>query len=134
MEDLAFDWGKNALDPKKTEDVKWKCVNGGTQVLIDKMVKQWKININYNTRVTSIALERKDQGENEMVVKYLDPTSEETKTKRYATVINTTTLAAMRQMDLTGLELSYATKTAIRCLRYDVSQMLQLLVTANAEL
>lgn len=39
----------------------------------------------------------------------------------YSTVINTTTLAALQKMDLIKLELPFATKTAIRSLRYDTS-------------
>jgi monoamine oxidase len=39
----------------------------------------------------------------------------------YSAVINTTTLGALQKIDLTGMELPYGMKSAIRVLRYDTS-------------
>ena len=125
MEDLAFDWGKDVKDPAnptKPLQVDWWCVDGGTEVMIKKMLEQWKIKVNYRMPVTSIALDKTATADvDKMIVKHFDPETKKIVTKRYAAVINSTTLAALQKMDLTQLELSYATKTAIRSLRYDVS-------------
>ena len=147
MEDLAFEYSKDTINPDKSQEDKWWCVDGGTEVLTKKMRDDWKIKIKYLRRVTRIALDVDITGEDKMIVKHVrckpikqpvtagertkdlvdeeiapkEPVTEESVTERYASVINTTTLAALRQMDLTRLGLSYATKTAIRSLHYDVS-------------
>ena len=45
----------------------------------------------------------------------------EVKARKYAAVFNTTTLACLQRMDLTGLELLYEQKDAIRSLHYDTA-------------
>ena len=168
MEELAFDYGNDRINPDRSTRVEWKCVNGGTEVLVNKMRDEWGIKINYLKRVTSVARDwtqddqtpQNDQtpkddrtlslGQDKMIVKYVEcppppnyvstTTKSEVKTEpgktvteRYATVINTTTLAALRQMDLSELDLSYAAKAAIRSLHYEVSCKLSALPSTNAQ-
>ena len=163
MEELAFDYGNDRIDPDKSTKVNWKCVDGGTEVLINKMLDKWGIDINCSKRVVSIARDQTckddqtfEERQDKMIVKYVEcsplPNKVSTTTKckpktddigkresgkimteRYATVINSTTLAALRQMDLTELDLSYATKAAIRSLHYEVSCELSVLPATNAQ-
>lgn len=162
MEDLAFDWGKAGYpsNPDKPVKIDWKCVDGGTEVLIQKMLKKWGIKVNYKTPViyvgqhrvhadgkdsttstdsandkektTSKETEYTDSASGKpmkpitdsLEVKYVvnpdNPESRQIVTAHYDAVINSTTLAALQKIDLTDLDLSYATKTAIRSLHYDV--------------
>ena len=127
MEELAFDWSKDEKDPsdptKKLKD-RWYCVDGGTEIMIKKMLEQWKLKVNYHAPVTAIEMDKTTTaGNDKMIVKHYDPDTKQIVTKRYSAVINTTTLAALQKMDLTHLDLSYATKTAIRSLHYEVRKI-----------
>ena len=131
LESLAFDYeddGKPTPDPKTIEgkdgqplkNGNWYCVEGGTSELIIALEQQFPDQIQYKKRVTKMALVRlneNDDGKNcvEVFVKG------EEKPRQYASVINTTTLAALQKMDLTGMEFHYRLKAAIRSLHYDTS-------------
>ena len=81
--------------------------------------------LKYNSRVTMIKLNPYEIGEDDdkMVVRVGPPKDDEDQEdhREYAAVFNSTTLAAMQRMDLTGAVLNYETKVAIRALRYGVS-------------
>ena len=64
-----------------------------------------------------MTLDENRQGEDIVAVQVYG----EEKPRYYASIVNTTTLAALQKMDLLGLKLPYTTKTAIRSLRYDPS-------------
>lgn len=111
LESLAFDFYDK--DPPDL----WWCIDGGTEVVVEKLRPLIKGPILMKKRVISIALDKDRPGGDSMVVQV----AKEESPRYYSTVINTTTLAALQKMDLTKLQLPYATKTAIRSLRYDTS-------------
>ena len=91
---------------------------------------------NLNKKVTSIALQRDVSKEannvpssSSLTVKVQDITKMkgetvlrgETISRDYAAVFNTTSLAWLQRIDLTGLELLYEQKDAIRSLHYDTA-------------
>lgn len=114
MESLAFDYEAG---------VKWWCIDGGTQLLV-KGVKALKdtqgrsigSKIELGKVVTAVTYEAQAEGELKTTVKINGDAP-----RHYATVFNTTTLAALQRMDLEGLNLPFAAKTAIRSLHYDTS-------------
>ena len=110
MDSLAFDYGP--------EEEEWKSVDGGTSLVVEALVNDMiKTRPTYNKRVTRIALERDAPGEDKMVV----TTNYDEEPRRYATVINTTTLACLQRVDTNDLELTPTVKIALRALRYDSS-------------
>lgn len=115
MESLAFDYKKG---------VKWWCIDGGTQLLVkgvkalkDRQGRSVNSKIELGKEVVAVAYEASADGESKMRVKMAG----EAKPRYYATVFDTTTLAALQRMDLGGLNLPFAAKTAIRSLHYDTS-------------
>ncbi len=109
MDAIAFDY-----DTDKEEQ--WESIEGGTTKVTEALVDMIKSKPAYNKRVTRIALDRGAVGEGKKMVvttNYDDPP------KRYAAVINTTTLACLQRIDTADLELSPTVKIAIRALRYD---------------
>lgn len=120
MESLAFEYEQGNI-------IKWWCINGGTQKLV-KGMKENKLSKNeeplgdkilLGKEVTAIAYDENEKTELKMKVWVRG--ENEAQPRKYATVFNTTTMAALQQMDLTGLSLPYASKTAIRTLHYDTS-------------
>ena len=110
IESIAFNY-------KCGEAVTWKSVDGGTEALITALAKKIKSEVAYNKYVTRVALDRKAEGEDKMLV----TCNHEDAPKRYSTVISTTTLGALQRVDTSDLELSSTLQTAIRALRYDNS-------------
>ncbi|KAL5522354.1 hypothetical protein ACEPAG_8370 [Sanghuangporus baumii] len=111
LEALAFTWPES--DPRR--EIKWFCVDGGSSVISDRMVKHLGIEVGkelkLNSRVTSISIPDKgNQG--------IEVTLADGNTRRYDHVINTTTLPCLRTMDLTGAKLDYKQKSCLRELRY----------------
>ncbi len=88
----------------------WTCVEGGMDRIINGMVKILKNPVLTSKRVTGL----KPGGSGSVRVAIDD--AEE---RGYAHVINTAPLGAINTMDMTGLNLDYAKKSAIRQLRYD---------------
>lgn len=109
MDSIAFDYGP--------EEEEWKSVEGGTNMVTEAIVDMIKTKPTYNKRVTRVAINRKAESENKMevVVNYDEPV------RKYASVVNTTTLACLQRMDITDLELSPTVKIATRTLHYDSS-------------
>lgn len=107
MDSIAFDYGE--------EKENWKSVEGGTNMVTEAVIDMIKTKPTYNKRVTRMALNREAEGENKMEV----VTNYEEPVRRYASVINTTTLACLQRVDTTNLELSPTVKIATRTLRYD---------------
>ncbi|KAI4086812.1 MAG: hypothetical protein LQ344_007249 [Seirophora lacunosa] len=107
MDSIAFDYGE--------EEENWKSVEGGTNMVTEAVIDMIKTKPTYNKRVTRMALNREAEGENKMevVTNYDEPV------RRYASVINTTTLACLQRVDTTNLELSPTVKIATRTLHYD---------------
>ena len=99
------------------QPVNWHCIDGGTSLIVDRMLEMIKGKVQLKKRVTSIAIDRTIMSESNMVVKV----SREEVPRQYATVFNTTSLACMERMDLEGAELHPALKDAIRTLHYDIS-------------
>lgn len=107
LDSIAFDYGDG--------EEQWKSVEGGTTKVTEALIAKIQNKPFYNKRVTRIALDRNAAGENKMVV----TTNYGDDPKRYASVINTTTLACLQRIDTTDLELPPTVKIAIRSLRYD---------------
>ncbi|KAL8866766.1 MAG: hypothetical protein Q9174_006097, partial [Haloplaca sp. 1 TL-2023] len=110
MDSIAFDYSA-------TEEEEWKSIEGGTNLVTEAVVDMLKTKPTYNKRVTRIALDRKREGENKMVV----VTNYDEAPRYYTSVINTTTLACLQRIDTTDLELSPTVKIATRTLHYDSS-------------
>ena len=102
----------------------WYCIDGGTEELTQTLGNQFANKITCGKRVAKMALDRDrlGRGEDPMAVYCSDKKSGKLgKPQYYSTIINTTTLAALQKVDLTGMELTYGMKAAIRSLRYDTS-------------
>ena len=115
---MDFDYYSSYVN--KDAKVKWYCVDGGTQLVPEAMNASLKKPLrkeDLGKRVTKIAIERQLGGEASMKVKV----SGETEPRDYMTVFATPTLACMQRIDLTGLELLYEQKDAIRSLHYDTA-------------
>ena len=118
-------------DPSKK--VKWHCIDGGTSLLPEAMLVQLKDRspkVKFSHRVKSIALQRDGPpilGSSEIKVKVND----EKEPRKYAAVFNTTTLACLQRIDLTGLELLYEQKDAIRSLHYDTASKVGMKFSTN---
>ncbi|KAL5496076.1 hypothetical protein ACEPAH_3169 [Sanghuangporus vaninii] len=111
IETLAFAWPESDLD----REIKWFCVDGGSSVICDRMVKYLGIEVDkqlrLNSRVTGIGIP--DKGNQGIEVTLADGS-----TYCYDHVINTTTLSCLRTMDLTSARLDYKQKSCLRELRY----------------
>jgi monoamine oxidase len=88
----------------------WQAVEGGMDRIINGMVKILKNSVVTSKRVTGLK-----PGVNGSVTVVINETEE----RSYAHVINTPPLGVVQTMDMTGLNLDYAKKSAIRQLRYD---------------
>ena len=123
IDSLDFDYFTEYLRPDK--QVHWKCIDGGTSLLTDAMraalhTPQTDEQM-LKKQVNSIALRRFKTQEG-LPASSMDVTVRgEAKARDYAAVFNTTTLACLQRMDLTGLELLYEQKDAIRSLHYDTA-------------
>ena len=108
MDSIAFDYSEE-------EEEEWKSVEGGTNLVTQAVVDMIKTKPRYNKRVTRMAIDRKAKSEEMMVV----TTNYDEEPRRYATIINTTTLACLQRVDITDLELTPTIKIATRALHYD---------------
>lgn len=95
----------------------WVCIEGGTSLVIDGMLKLIKTKPEIKKRVAAISIDRSKVANANMLVQI----AQEAKPRVYSTVFNTTTLACMQRMDLRGAELHPVQKDAIRALHYDSS-------------
>ena len=119
------------FDPPKGKDKSnkyWYCIEGGTQLVAQKLADKLKKQPEFNTQVTaietnlntgSITLSTKttmpDDWDRE---KTFTPIKDE---REYFAVFNSTTLGALQKMDLSKASLLYGTKQAIRSLNYGAS-------------
>ncbi len=118
IDSMDFDYYSSYI--KKDDEVKWWCIDGGTQLVPEAMNAKLKRPLrkeDLGKRVSKIAYDRKDKGEAPMRVKV----NGEEGTRSYMTVFATPTLACLQRMDLTGLELLYEQKDALRSLHYDTA-------------
>lgn len=98
------------------DDIEWWCIEGGSRVFIDRMVKKVNPKPSYNKRVTSIEL---DQGTSPHSMKV--QVQGDTKSRSYSHVISSIPLSCLRCVDLSKAQLSYDQHVAIRSLGYDSS-------------
>ena len=110
MDSVAFDYWED-------REEEWKSVEGGTSLVTQALVDMIKTKPRYNKRVTRMAIDRKAKSNDMMVVN----TNYDEEPMRYATIINTTTLACLQRVDTDDLELSPTVKIATRTLHYDSS-------------
>ena len=104
-------------DSSPLKNKEWVCLDGGSQVIVDGMVKRLGLDASsvINKRVTSI---KKNKPEHKLTVSYA--TDQGTETKDYDQVICTAALGCIASMELDGL-LSYPQQVAVRSLQYDAS-------------
>ncbi|KAH9926686.1 uncharacterized protein B0H18DRAFT_1005121 [Fomitopsis serialis] len=114
LDSLAFAF------PQETP-VEWWCVDGGSQVIAEKMAGLLTQAPVQNCRVTAIALKdfdpsaQQDWDQAKVELTFADPLVEP---RSYGHVISTVTLPCLRTMDLSRASLTSAQSTAIRTLRY----------------
>ena len=115
---MDFDYYSSYIN--KDAVVDWFCIDGGTQRVPEAMnaaLNKPLAKEDLQKRVTKIAIDRPTAGEPSMKVKV----SGEAQSRDYMTVFATPTLACMQRIDLTGLELLYEQKDALRSLHYDTA-------------
>lgn len=100
---------------------KWWTVKGGTDAMTQKAVNKIKTKPTYNKRVVSISEKHAPDDptfkKTKMQVEVADQNQFPAKdTREYDMVITTTTLGALRQMDLEQAELDWSQRTALRAL------------------
>ena len=118
IDDLDFDYYTGA------QKVDWYCIDGGTELLPIEMNKKLKMPLkmeDLGKRVTKISLIRDDLKTPEDDVYMTVKVDSEKEERKYMTVFATPTLACLQRIDLTGLELLYEQKDAIRSLHYDTA-------------
>ncbi|KAL9094909.1 MAG: hypothetical protein Q9165_002859 [Trypethelium subeluteriae] len=130
IDSMDFDYYSSYIDKKSKVD--WYCVDGGTQLVPEAMNASLKKPLapeDLGKRVTKIAIARSERpednrgdpdtnlGESSLKVQV----SGEKESRNYMTVFATPTLACLQRIDLTGLELLYEQKDAIRSLHYDTA-------------
>ena len=118
IDSMDFDYYSEYINKEKRVD--WWCIDGGTQLVPEAMNAKLKKPLRKEElckRVTKIAFDRKDMGHSPMRVKV----NGEAEERSYMTVFATPTLACLQRMDLTGLELLYEQKDALRSLHYDTA-------------
>lgn len=102
-------------DPVVAVSDPWWCLNGGADILAQKMTKFiGESKITRGTRVTTISRSPLRVDSKVMDI-YTDRSVHPTS---YSHVITTTTTPCLQAMDLRGSDLSYGQKEAIRVLRY----------------
>jgi len=145
FESLAFEYNdssekdepenKNKVEGEKFEadkkegaekKIEWWCIEGGTSITIKRLLEKLdKTKIHKGKVVTKLELldleEYPDRKLNPVIATMRDHSTGAEERREYSAVINTTTLGALQKIDLTGMELPYGMKTAIRVLRYDTS-------------
>jgi monoamine oxidase len=136
LESLAFAYsdasnqGDASKKDEKEEPIKWWCIDGGTEVMIERLLQKLNKDKNKNKILTGKVVNKMvlkngttDGGlpKHKVEVTTRDYNTQVEVTSEYAAVINTTTLGALQKIDLTGMELPYGMKSAIRILRYDTS-------------
>ncbi|KAI1263661.1 hypothetical protein F5Y18DRAFT_393781 [Xylariaceae sp. FL1019] len=123
LESLAFEYtsehdATDNPDPKKKgKDVDWFYIENGTYMLTMNVMEKLKKKPEMGKLVTAMTLVGEEGEQKKIAVTVRG----EPQQREYDTVFNTTTFGALQKMDLTGLELPYAMKSAIRSLRYDTS-------------
>lgn len=113
---LLAKWFLKNLDFDLAEDTKWYCIEGGANILAQKMEKSIAKKPTYKSPVTAIKQSRRRELHNLTV-----HVKGEALPDKYAAVFNSTTLGAAQRMDLTTARLNYGTKQAIRTLNYGAS-------------
>ena len=128
LESLAFAYS-DASNQNKDEDekpTKWWCIEGGTEVMIKRLLEELDKNTILQGKVVNRMVLKNVGGKGKLAQHIVAVTMKDYRTqvevtRDYAAVINTTTLGALQKIDLTGMELPYGMKSAIRVLRYDTS-------------
>ncbi|KZT10365.1 amine oxidase [Laetiporus sulphureus 93-53] len=92
------------------KDIKWYCIDGGSQVITDTMKSQLKYQPTVKASVTAISLVE-DPDPWKTTVRLSFPKGQ---SKPYAHVINTSTLPCLRAMDLSRAGLDVDQSTALR--------------------
>jgi len=99
---------------KGDKEIKWWCIKGGTRMLTAAMLRQLKIPMKPNCKVTRLVLK-------ELVQKMAVEIEGQAAPVQYDHVISTMPLPCLRSVDTTGAKLTYEQDLAIRCCHYDAS-------------
>lgn len=113
LDSLAFEY--------KESGVQWYCIKGGSSTIAEKLLARLEKKpalheLRMRERVTAI---RHHDAENQVSITSLR--DGQARTEKYAYAITTTTLPALRVMDLSDAGLDWPQRTALRSLAYDAS-------------
>ncbi|KAF8534739.1 hypothetical protein BDD12DRAFT_858949 [Trichophaea hybrida] len=122
LDSLDFDYpnGINTTRKSEDEETKWYCIDGGTEELTKTMYERISKDPThipkYNHRVDSISMVTPNAPTSLMKITVRD--HPEFDSKEYSHVISTIPFSCLRCVDLTGSNLDYKQKQALRCLNY----------------
>lgn len=115
-------------------DCHWYRVEGGTSKFADAMNNSLRTPPQRNSCITSVSIDLANPSDANMTVsgnQSVGGSKPTPFTGSYNGVFNTTTLACLQRVDLTGLGLTYEQKVAIRSLHYDVSTKVGIRFSCN---
>ena len=113
LEDLDFDHDKD-----------WFCVEGGSQETCKRMrdaIEKESKKIHYQKQVTAMKWDDAITVDGAKLLVSVKDAEGQTSKETYDAVFNSAPLGSMQRMDLTGLNLNWGTKQAIRSLGYGAS-------------
>jgi len=111
-----------------TSDDRWIFVEGGSEVIIEAMQAQLKLEPQLKKRVAAISIDRTARSpDHGMLVQVAGEHSP----RRYSTVVITTTFACAQRMNLRGADLPFAPNEALRALKYDTSCKIAIRLKTN---
>jgi monoamine oxidase len=116
LRDLNHGSACSSQDGTKTEETKWWCLEGGSEILTDAMHATLKTKPLYSHRVTSIAPSK--TGARPQTMKITVAGHPEVSDREYSHVVSTVPLPCLRMINLTDCGLDYQQKTAVRALEY----------------
>ena len=104
------------FDHPKSEQFDWWCIEGGSEVLIAKMLATLKTPPVYNHRVTAVAEEASADPLRRMRVSIQGKEDE-----YFSTVVSTVTFSVLRTIDTDGVRMNFNQREAMRSLMYGQS-------------
>lgn len=104
------------FDHPKSEQFDWWCIEGGSEVLIAKMLTKLTTPPSYNHRVTAVTEETSTDPLKRMKVSVLDEEDD-----YFSHVVSTVTFAALRTIDTDGVRMNFNQREAMRTLNYGQS-------------
>jgi len=104
------------FDHPRSEDFKWWCIEGGSEVLIAKMLSTLTTPPDYNHRVTAVTEEMSLDPLKRMKVSILGKEDE-----YFSNVVSTVTFSVLRTINTDGVRMNFNQREAMRSLIYGQS-------------